>query len=192
MPVASRPVAPWVLLPLFAAWPVLAGADSFRVETFAIHGATAQELRADLSRLGPVGDTGIRGDAYTEYRIGWKFSMTFKDRSCRADRAAVELDVTMYLPGWVPPDGVDAQLIATWDRFSEVLREHEEGHHRLAIAAAEEVRRRLRARVRAASCEGLRKKLDDTVNQVLRDYREKQQDYDRDTDYGREQGANIL
>jgi predicted secreted Zn-dependent protease len=173
-------------------WPALAAADSFRVENFAIHGATAQDLRADLSRLGPVGDTGIRGDAYTEYRIAWKFSMTLKGRSCRADNAAVELDVTMRLPSWVPPEGVDAQLIATWDRFSEVLREHEDGHHRLAIAAAAEVRRRLRGRVGAASCLALRKKLDDTVNQVLRDYREKQQDYDRDTDYGRAQGTNIL
>ena len=72
------------------------------------------------------------------------------------------------------------------------MREHEEGHHRLAIAAAEEVRGKLRGRAKASTCQQLRAKLDDTVNEVLREYREKLQDYDRATDYGRAQGTGVL
>jgi predicted secreted Zn-dependent protease len=118
--------------------------------------------------------------------------MTMKDGVCRADNAAVDLDVTMSLPSWVPPAGVATQLIATWDRFSEVLREHEDGHHRIAISAAREVRRKLRARTRAATCAMLKARLNDTANAVLAEYRERQQDYDRDTDYGRAQGTGVL
>jgi predicted secreted Zn-dependent protease len=169
-----------------------AGADSFRVETFTIRGATARELRDELTRLGPVGETGIRGDGYTEYRIAWKFSMRLIDGACRADDVAVDLDVTMRLPSWNPPAGAAPQLIATWARFSEVLREHEDGHHRLAIAAAREVRRKLRARGKAASCEELQARLNERASQVLREYRERQQEYDLETDYGRAQGTGVL
>jgi predicted secreted Zn-dependent protease len=166
--------------------------DSFRIEYFDIRGTTARELRADLKRLGPVGETGIRGDGYTEYRIAWRFSMTLKDGVCRAHDAEVDLDVTMQLPRWDPPASVSTQLARTWDRFSEVLREHEDGHHRLAISAAREVRRKLKARVKAANCETLKAKMNATANDVLREYREKQLKYDLDTDYGRGQGTNIL
>ena len=187
MAVASRIVVAIVALSSAAAW-----ADSFRVENFTIRGATARELRDELTRLGPVGETGIRGDGYTEYRIAWKFSMQQKDGVCRADNVAVDLDVTMRLPSWNPPAGVAPELIATWDRFSEVLREHENGHHRLAIAAAREVRRKLQARARTAGCEELKAKLNDRASQVLREYRERQQEYDLETDYGRAQGTGVL
>ena len=180
------------LLALVSLSAAQAHADSFRVQTFDIHGRTARELRADLSRLGPVGETGIRGDAYTEYRIAWKFSMRMKEGVCRADIVTVDLDVTMQLPRWDPPAGVSSELIDTWNRFSKSLREHEDGHHRLAIAAADEVRRRLRARARTHDCGELRARLDERANRVLHEYRERQYQYDLDTDYGRARGTPLL
>jgi predicted secreted Zn-dependent protease len=178
---------------LVALFPALAtGKDSFRIEYFAIHGSTAKELRADLKRLGPVGETGIRGDAYTEYRIAWQFSMTLKDGWCRAHDVNVDLDVTMLLPRWAKPDTASPTLVQTWNDFSVVLREHEDGHHRLAVEAANEVRRRLGKRIRAASCETLKARLTDIANATLLEYREKQADYDERTDYGRKQSTGIL
>lgn len=178
---------------LLATFPALAaGKDSFRIEYFTVRGATPRELRTDLNRLGPVGETGIRGDAYTEYRIAWKFSMNLKDGTCRALDANVDLEVTMRLPRWERPDGVPADLGQTWDHFSAVLREHEDGHHRIAVAAAQEVRRKLGKRSSASSCEALKKKLDGTVDKVLREYRSKQAGFDADTDFGRKQTAGIL
>jgi predicted secreted Zn-dependent protease len=167
-------------------------ADSFRVESFDIHGNTARQLRDDLTRRGPVGETGIPGDAYTEYRIAWKFSMRMNDGVCRVDNVVVDLDVTMQLPRWVPPAGTSPQLVDTWKRFSRDLRAHEDGHYRLAMAAAEEVRRKLQARIRAPSCDRLKAKLNDRANDVLREYRERQHRYDLDTDYGRARGTPLL
>jgi len=190
-PAKARRIAPGaVLLALIPA--LAAGQDSFRIEYFTIQGATARELRADLKRLGPVGETGIRGDAYTEYRIAWQFSMTLKDGSCRAHDVNVDLDVTMLLPRWKKPAGAPAALVETWGRFSAVLRDHEDGHHRIAVAAAKEVRRKLGKRIRAASCEALKVRLTDTANAVLREYRDKQADYDEQTDFGRKQTTGIL
>jgi predicted secreted Zn-dependent protease len=178
---------------LLALIPALAMArDSFRIEYFTIRGSTAAELRADLKRLGPVGETGMRGDAYTEYRIAWQSSMTFQDGSCRAHDVNVDLDVTMLLPRWEKPPSPAAELVQAWDGFSAALREHEDGHHRLAVEAAKEVRRKLGKRIRAASCDSLKVRLNDIVNAVLSEYRDKQADYDEKTDYGRKQTSGAL
>jgi predicted secreted Zn-dependent protease len=177
---------------LLAVCPVEAfGRDKFEIEYFRLNGATARELRADLSRKGPVGETGIRGDGYTEYRIAWKFSLTGKAGSCRADNIVVDLDVRMFLPQWDPPPGVSAELVRTWERFSSSLRDHEDGHHRLAIAAAQEVRRALRSRSKGRDCQSLKSRLNATAADVLRVYRGKQADFDRDTDFGRAQGNSL-
>ena len=178
---------------LLAIWPALAaGKDSFRIEYFTIRGATARELRTDLSRLGPVGETGLRGDAYTEYRIAWQFTMTPKDGSCRAHDMNVDLDVKMLLPRWDKPAKVAPELVRTWERFSAVLREHEDGHHRIAVAAAKEVRRRLGQRMRADRCETLEARLTDIANGVLAEYRRRQAGYDDQTDFGRKQTTGLL
>jgi predicted secreted Zn-dependent protease len=166
--------------------------DTFRIEYFDIRGSTARELRTHLSRVGPVGETGIRGDGYTEYRIAWRYGMTSKDGRCRAHDIEVDLDVRMLLPRWNPPAGANSALLETWKRFSHDLREHEDGHHRIAKSAAQAVRRQLERSGKARDCRTLEASMTTTANKVLAEYREKQAEFDRKTDYGRAQGARLL
>jgi predicted secreted Zn-dependent protease len=166
--------------------------ELFRVEYFDVSGSSPQELRADLGRLGPVADNGVRGDAYTRWRIAWKFDLTERGKTCIAGNFAVDLTVTMILPRWEPPQGAVSALVALWDQYSTALRFHEEGHHRIARAAAEEVERRLRAAARGEGCKPLENTLKALVDEVLADYRRKQADYDRETDSGRAQGTRVL
>lgn len=165
--------------------------DTFRIDYFDIRGTTARELRADLSRVGPVGETGMRGDGYTEYRIAWRFDMTSRDGRCRAHDIDVDLDVRMLLPRWLPPTGTSTELVDTWTRFSKVLREHEDGHHRIARAAAQEVRRKLASNSKARDCRVLEANMNAAANEVLSEYRARQAEFDRKTDYGRAQGARL-
>jgi predicted secreted Zn-dependent protease len=165
--------------------------DSFRLEYFELRGSTARELRADLTRLGPIGETGIRGDGYTEYNVAWRFSMTFKDGICSPENVEVDLAVTMKLPRWDPPAGVSSELRKTWERFSDDLREHEDGHHKIARSAARAVKRKLKRRTEAASCEALTAKMNSAATDVLREYRAKQQEYDLETDYGRARSSRL-
>jgi len=174
-----------------ASLPVLA-ADTLDIEYFDVHGSTARELRADLSRLGPVADNGVRGDAYTRWRINWKFDLTERGPDCIAGNFDVGLTVTMILPRWMPPPGVPADLVALWDQYSTALRFHEDGHHRIALAAAQEVTRRLKAESRARGCKTVENKLKSTVDAVLIEYKGRQADYDRETDFGRARGTSVL
>lgn len=169
-----------------------AAKDSFRVEYFDLRGSSARELRADLSRLGPVGEAGIRGDGYTEYHIAWRFSMTLKDGVCSAQDVEVDLAVTMQLPRWNPPARVPPDLRQTWDRFSDDLRKHEDGHHKIARTAAKAVKRKLKRQSEAASCEALKSRMNTAATGVLREYRAKQREYDLETDYGRAKGTRLL
>jgi len=179
-----------VLLAL-ASLPVRAE-EAFRVEYFDVSGSSAQELRADLSRLGPVADNGVRGDAYTRWRIAWKFDLTERGKVCIAGNFSVDLTVTMILPRWTPPAGASADLVGLWDRYSTALRYHEDGHHRIATAAADEVMRRLQAAARGEGCKALENRLKTLVDEVLVEYRVRQAEYDRETDSGRAQGTRIL
>lgn len=182
-----------ILCACLLGFPMAAAAkDSFRIEYFDLHGSTARELRANLSRIGPVGETGIRGDGYTEYRIAWRFSMSLKDRACSAQDVEVDLAVTMQLPRWDPPAGVSPELRQTWERFSDDLRKHEDGHHKIARSAAKAVKRKLKRQSEAASCEALKSRMNDAATGVLREYRAKQQEYDLETDYGRAKGTKLL
>ena len=182
-----RAIALLLLLPALAV-----GKDSFRIEYFSIQGETAEALRADLTRVGPMVDSGMRGDAATDYNISWQASMTFEDGICRAEDVNVDLDVTMLLPRWEQPPNASPELIEAWDRVSAVLREHEDGHYRIAIAAAEEVRRQLGKRIQESSCKTLEARLNEIAGDVMREYRDKQADYDQRTDYGRKQTSGIL
>jgi predicted secreted Zn-dependent protease len=168
-----------------------ASKDAFRIEYFKVRGATARELREDLRRVGPVGENGISG-AITKYRIAWQISVTSENGSCRADNVNVDLDVTMLLPRWEKPPDVAPEVVQVWDRISALLRQHEDGHHRLATEAAREVRRKLARPIHETSCDALKARLNDTANDVLREYRAKQADYDKRTDYGRDQTSGLL
>ena len=167
-------------------------ADTLDLEYFDVHGSTARELRAELNRLGPVADNGVRGDAYTRWRINWKFDLTERGPDCIASHFVVDLSVTMILPRWLPPAGVPADLVALWDQYSTALRFHEDGHHRIALSAAQEVMRRLEAESRGKSCKALENRLKSTVDAVLVEYQGRQAAYDLETDFGRARGTNIL
>lgn len=174
--------------------PAFAGAagDPLTIDYFTIKGATARELRNELNRLGPIGDTGLRGDGYTHWHIAWKFEFESRGNTCVADNIRVTLEVHMILPRWDPPSDASSSLVALWDRYLTALRFHEDGHYNIALAAADEVRRSLVLDRTGGDCPALEKRLNSRANDILNRTRQEQAEYDRETDSGRKQGTSIL
>lgn len=162
------------------------------VDYYTIRGSTARELRADMNRLGPSNDAGVRNDGYTHWDIQWRYAYDRTVGGCTAGNFRVTLQARMTLPRWDPPAGVPQALIARWKRFADALRVHEDGHYELAVAAADEVRRVLHTNRTGDDCGRLGKRLDAAAAAVLADLRLRQARYDRDTDSGRKQGVGIL
>jgi predicted secreted Zn-dependent protease len=169
-----------------------AAANPLTIDYYDIHGATARELRGDLDRLGPIGETGLRGDGYTHWRIAWKYDLTARGATCSASNIRVTLEVRMILPRWDPPARAASELTATWDEYMAALREHEDGHYRIALHAADEVRAVLGSGRVARDCPLLEKQLNSAANDLLERARQRQAEYDRETDSGRAQGTRIL
>ena len=61
-------------------------------------------------------------------------------QQCRAVAVEVQIGITVTLPEWDKPPRVDPDLTREWRRFRRALERHEEGHVRLADAAAERLR----------------------------------------------------
>jgi predicted secreted Zn-dependent protease len=159
---------------------------------YTIQGSTTRELRADMNRLGPLSDAGVRNDGYTHWDIQWRYDFDRTAGGCAADNFRVTLEVRMTMPRWNPPAGAPRTLIATWKRFEEALRVHEDGHYQLAVAAADEVRRVLEANRKGRDCRQLEESLNAAGAAVLAESRLRQARYDRETDSGRKQGVDIL
>jgi len=78
-----------------------------------ISGSTEDELKQQMSLLGPIGDDGKRHWSYTKWDMG-EFGLFY--------------NMNVIIPRWTPPKDVDPDLIAKWDNVVKTLAIHENGH----------------------------------------------------------------
>jgi predicted secreted Zn-dependent protease len=179
---------------MIATLSAVAGETRHKVETYAIEGNSVSELRASLNRRGPVDDDGRRSDGFTKWNVDW----TFKYRSeveggpCTAYEVDAKLAVTTILPTWNPFDRPPPALAQRWQTFSSALRVHEDGHFQIAVEVAESVRKEMWANRAGRDCKTLDRTLRENARRGLEQMREKQRQYDVDTDSGRKQGTSVL
>jgi len=83
-------------------------------------------------------------------------------------------------------------LVQRWTNYIHALNKHEEGHKQFAYAAAAEVRKRVKNLMPEPTCEALRASVNRTADNVVKEFRRKETEYDRGTDYGATQGARFF
>jgi predicted secreted Zn-dependent protease len=146
---------------------------------YTITGETAAQLRADLTRLGPV-DHGVHVDAFTQWDITWKWP-TASNGSCTLSGATVNSTITITAPTWTPGPGVDPSLVAEWSRYITALATHEKGHIDYVVASVASI---LKA-VHAATCSTANA----AGNAIITRIRQHDIAYDAATHHGATQGA---
>lgn len=130
---------------------------SIRTNYYYISGSNVNELKADMRRKGPLGYW-----AYARWYVRWS-------ADCN-----VTVSIRYTLPKWPGKDSAPPELRAKWERMITKLREHEEGHGRHGLKAAEEIR--------ATKC---RK----DPSGIVRKWAAQDGIYDRLTDHGRREGV---
>lgn len=105
---APQPLRPVILLTLAAAAGCAAAPsatptpDDVPVQTdyvyYPITGSTAEELRAQLDRLGPADPDGTHHDAYTQWHVTWRYPHSVSDNRCAIGPVQVSVQVTITLP----------------------------------------------------------------------------------------------
>jgi predicted secreted Zn-dependent protease len=145
-----------------------------------IYGSTAAELREQMNLLGPVDDTGYRGDAMARWYIEWRWP-GYGTSDCDLSAATTSYTLTVEMPYWEPPADTDPALIKKWSEYMVILAGHEQGHidnffkyYPQALPA-----------IQNATCDTA----EQAVQAVLQQIRDADIAYDDETGHGATQGA---
>jgi len=186
----GNPAARVVLAVLFfaaCAWSGLADtsskATSFEHETsyFEVTGKTEAELGRSLydeSRVGPVGE---RAFGITYWELVWQYQVWKRNKDCTLVHVVTSLNTTVELPRWRDVKEAPPELQAWWAVFIRTLQEHEAYHVENARRAEAEVAATLKGLPPKSTCVGARIAADRVANQIVRDYRARDREYDRGT-----------
>lgn len=190
---ALRGSAAVLALGLLGAWGTTRAEVTLREDTrhYTIRGATAAELRGEMDAKGPRGGDGRRYDGYTRWHVAWRYRYRTQGGQCFIDRVATTVDVTFTMPQWANEGFGSTELRRRWRQYLVALQQHENGHRRHGVEAAGEIDRGIAGLAPRASCESLGAAADALGHQVIRQYNQRDLDYDRTTDHGRTQGARF-
>lgn len=166
-------------------------AQNLTITYYDVQGGNLQELRASLNARGPVGKDGARHHGHVDWHVGWNYDYAPRGVGCRIGNLRVDVKATMLLPRWTGVDTAPASLQEEWERYSQALRVHEDGHAAHADQAAEEIQRRFAAVGGGMRCTQLGEELNRIGQAVLDDYAARDKQYDETTEHGATQGARL-
>lgn len=153
------------------------------VTRYRIESATLAGIRAEIRREGPKLD-GRRWDGATTWQISWAYGTVAGGVSgCEVRDARVRVTAAISMPEWMPDAEADEATKVWWRRYEGALMKHEEGHARIAVAAANALHARL-GRMRASTCSLLHQDVSDIGRQHMTDLKSKQARYDAETRHG--------
>jgi len=161
-----------------------------RTEHYAINGASAADLRREMSANGPAGAGGRRFDGHTRWNVSWRYWYRQGGGRCAIERVETSVKVAVVMPKW--DDGrAPADLRARWQRYYAALLEHEMGHRRHGVDAGNEIDRAIAALPPQSNCDALGARANAAGNDVIRKYNQRDLDYDSTTNHGATQGARF-
>jgi predicted secreted Zn-dependent protease len=170
-------------------------ADPMVTETFDyydVDGATAQELRADLNRLGPIDGTEHRRfDAVTHWYVRWRFTYANVGGGCEIRTVSTSADITYAFPRLLRRSSAPAILQQAFAGYLENLLVHEKGHARVGIDIAARIEAAIRRLPSAPTCAVLEDAANDLGHGLIKEANQLDIDYDAQTQHGKTQGARF-
>ncbi len=181
------------VLAVLASTPV-AGEPLVRLHTsyYYIDGPSASLLAAQLDQNGPVGSDGKHYPGRTRWDIQWKFKHEQQGTACSMKDVAVAVGIAQTVPKWRGEDKGASGLKALWTKFIDALQRHEDGHKDHGLKAGKEIETAILAVKPASNCEDLDLAANTAAQAIVTKYQALDEEYDRKTDHGRNQGATLL
>lgn len=147
-----------------------------------IQGGDFETLLAALNAAGGF-------HAKAEWKLAYSYVTKRAGRACSANPVTTQLELTMTMPRWNPPPGTSPALFARWQRYTAALRKHQEGHLQIGRDFEDSLKRSLA--VISERCEKLEARVKGIFDLLLEKHRKLDADYDRETAFGRTQGAEF-
>lgn len=179
------------MLGLLVFLPDLAHAQSsvvWKTNYYAVTGTTLQEIHEPFRQARPWKDKSSY-DGQTDWRIDWRFQVTTAGESCRCDSFTTQTAITLTLPRWTAPTNAAPEVRDAWISFFTALAKHESGHAQNALSAVTEMHQRVNRLPTENDCAVLKKKIDETAARVVAEFRQRDEEFDRQTSHGVRDGA---
>ncbi len=158
------------------------------VEYYDIQGNSKKDLIKEMKKKG-VHENGKRFHAHTDWLVSWKYQYAPAADGCRIFSVVTDLEISFFLPRWVPGPGVSSGLVEKWENYYAALKTHEDGHADIGRKAAREIDEALGKLGRGLSCPQVREAADQEAERILKIWQKENADYDVRTKNGRKQGA---
>lgn len=156
-----------------------------------VNGTSRAELLQAINEKGPEDMDGIRRAAYTGWYCTWDYQKTKNNNYCRADKMKVTTSITFFYPNWLDRSKASAEYAQKWDDFISKLKVHESWHEQNAISACTKIREEFAKIGSNQNCDDLDQAINDTGNNLMYEYWQKDKAYDVETNNGGSHGAII-
>ena len=166
-----------------AGGPTITPSTSIKYEHFDVRGVTFNELMREISRNGPHG--GRWGMAGT--RISYRITAKVLPEGCVVRAVQTSADSRVWMPRWVNRHEAARDVQERWDGAYRSVELHERGHVQISLDIARDLERRLKAIQPQASCDALDAEARRTWEELDRRERERQAQYDSETEHGLKQ-----
>lgn len=156
---------------------------------YEVTGADARALRRNLNQKTPVNIGGKRFDAKTDWNVSWRYQFEMVNGVCRIGATSTQVTSIITMPAWSDESAAPVTDAGRWNEYIANLTIHEEGHHRNALAAAEQIEKLLPELPPQADCKRAGAAAETKGHAVMDDIRAIDARYDADTRHGATQGA---
>lgn len=154
--------------------------SNVRYSGYAVRGINPADIWSDIVRRGPhQRERGLYAQAEAQVRFDWNANYASSREGCRVQAAVVSVDVNIVLPSWVDEGRASPALRTAWSRYIAEVRRHEERHKDIAVAAAREMERAIRAAPPQRSCADVQRYIAAQIHQVRQKERGQQLQFDR-------------
>jgi predicted secreted Zn-dependent protease len=157
-----------------------------------VSGATAEEIRANLNRLGPMHDVEKRRrDAHTRWSVKWTYRYRNVGNDCAIARVTTTVEVTITMPRLKADPSRPPALARTFEEYAGKLLLHEDGHAQNGIDIARRIEAAMLEIKPHPTCDALGRAANALGNLLIKEAAQKDADYDASTRHGETQGARF-
>jgi len=162
---------------------------SVKIDYYKLYSTSQASLRREMNKKGIRWTDGKTYDGFTSWYVKWRYEYYYKNGYCSLEAVDVSVDVEYTLPRWVLKPLGNQKTWINWNRYSDALKKHEDGHRDFGIEAARKIEAALLSIGSRPRCDTLGDDANAIAYRILDDFRKKEVEYDRKTGHGRTQGA---
>lgn len=153
-------------------------------EYYIVDGVDARSIRKDMNakRSGKY-------DAYTSWKVKWRFFGDNKKTFCTITNVKTDVAVKFTLPKLAKNTQADQETKRRWNNYYRALIAHENGHRDFGIEAATEIETALLSMGARSNCKTVELEANELAYSIVNQYVERNKQYDADTRHGMNDGA---